>query len=181
MAFDPVLQRRIMGHFATGVTIVTTRYGDGDQIWGMTANAIVSLSLDPPLVLITVTRDNYMRECLLKGQCYAINILTTEHEAISRRFATRGPKDFSDLALTTASTGAPILADALAFVDCRVVQILPGGDHDIFLGEIVAGELRSGQPLVFYAGQYNRLAAPSPEPPPAAWSSEDLFEHYGSF
>src|SRR5205823_5052286 len=101
---------------------------------------------------------------------------------ISRRFATRGPKDFSDLALITASTGAPIFAHALAYVDCRVVQVVPGGDHDIVMGEIVAGELLQGQPLLFYAGQYRRLSAPVEEPlSPADWSSEELFEHYGSF
>ena len=89
---------------------------------------------------------------------YARRILTLEQEAISRRFATPGPKDFHDLAVRTAETGAPILSDCLAYVDCRVVEILPGGDHDIFIGQIVAGELQDGLPLLYYSGKYRRLA-----------------------
>jgi flavin reductase len=182
MAFDPALQRRIMGHFATGVTVVTTRFGEGDQIWGMTANSVVSLSLDPPLMLFTVDRQNFMYECLMKGRCFAVSILTVEQEAISRRFATRGPKDFSDLALVVAETGAPILAAALAFVDCRVVQVVPGGDHEIFFGEIVAGGVHDGPPLLFYSGKYGQLATPSVDSSSADyWTLEELYEHYGSF
>ena len=95
---------------------------------------------------------------LKKNRCFAINILRLDQEDISRRFATPGPKDFSDLNITTAATAAPILTDCLAFVDCRVVEILPGGDHEIFVGEIVAGEYHGGEPLLYYAGGYRRLA-----------------------
>ena len=159
MAFDPMLQRQIMGRFATGVTVVTTRYGD--QISGMTANAVMSLSLDPPLIVVSVDCKSNMHGHLTEGQCYAINVLKHDQEDLSRRFAKPGPKDFSDLKLTVAETGAPIFVDALAYVDCRVVEVARAGDHDMFIGEPVAGQAHDGQPLIFYSGQYAQLA-PTP-------------------
>ena len=159
MAFDPMLQRQIMGRFATGVTVVTTRYGE--QISGMTANAVMSLSLDPPLVVVSVDRQSNMHGHLTQGQCYAINVLKRDQEELSRRFAKPGPKDFSDLELTEAETGAPIFVDALAYVDCRVVEVVPAGDHDMFIGEPLAGETLDGEPLIFYSGQYAQLDAAS--------------------
>ena len=157
MAFDPMLQRQIMGRFATGVTVVTTRYGD--QISGMTANAVMSLSLDPPLIVVSVDRESNMHGHLTQGQCYAINVLRQDQEEISRRFAKPGPKDFSGIELAVAETGAPIFVDALAYVDCRVVEVAAAGDHDMFIGEPIAGETYDGQPLIFYSGQYAQLEA----------------------
>jgi len=156
MAFDAMEQRRIMGHFATGVTVITTCHDD--VLHGMTANAVTSLSLDPPLVLVAVDLRSQMLELLKQEKCFAMNILDGEQEAISSRFAAPGPKDFSALDIETAVTGAPILAAALAFVDCRLSEVLHGGDHDIFIGEIVAGDAREGQPLLYYKGKYARLA-----------------------
>lgn len=154
--FDSQLQRRIMGHFATGVTVISTRRGE-DLHW-MTANAVASLSLDPPLVLVAVDKRAQMHEHLLESRFFAVNILRQEQEALSQRFAMRGPKEWSDLKLSTAVTGAPILDDALAFLDCKLAEVLPGGDHHIFTGEIVAGDVREGRPLLYYKGNYARLA-----------------------
>lgn len=159
MAFDSKLQRQIMGCFATGVTVVTTRCGD--HITGMTANAIMSLSLEPPRIVVSVDKLSHMHESLLQGKCFAINVLRADQEATSRQFAMPGPKDFSGLPLTVAETGAPVLVEALAFVDCRLVEILSGGDHDMFLGEPVVGEARDGEPLIFYGGGYTQLAISS--------------------
>jgi flavin reductase len=156
MPFDSKQQRKIMGHFATGVTIVTTDGPAGSH--GLTANAVASLSLDPPLVLVAVEKRAHSLEYLRKNGCFAVNILRLDQEEISRRFATPGPKDFTGLNITMATTASPILADCLAFVDCRVVDILPGGDHEIFVGEIVAGEYHGGDPLLYFAAGYRRLA-----------------------
>jgi flavin reductase len=156
MTFDSKKQRQIMGQFATGVTVVTTDGKAGPH--GLTANAIASLSLDPPLVLVAVEKKAHSLDYLTKNGCFAINILRVDQEEISRRFATPGPKDFAGLNITTAGTTAPILSDCVAFVDCRVVEILPGGDHEIFVGEIVAGEYHGGEPLLYYAGGYCRIA-----------------------
>lgn len=154
--FDSQLQRRIMGHFATGVTVIATRRGE--ELHWMTANAVASLSLDPPLVLVAVDKRAQMHEHLLESRFFAVNILREDQEALSRRFAMRGPKEWSDLKLSTAVTGAPILDDALAFLDCKLAEVLPGGDHHIFTGEIVAGDVRQGRPLLYYQGNYVRLA-----------------------
>lgn len=155
MAFDSLEQRRVMGHFATGVTVITTR--NGEELYGMTANAVTSLSLNPPLILVSVDCQAHMHGCLKVSRCFAVNILTEAQEDRSRRFAARGPKDFSDLDTITAVTGSPIFVDSLAYVDCRLTEIFSGGDHDIFIGEIVAGATRDGRPLMFYRGQYGRL------------------------
>lgn len=156
MAFDPLAQRRIMGHFATGVTVVTTRRQG--EIYGMTANAVTSLSLQPPLVLVAVDKTATMHSVLMASRYFALNILSETQEHLSRRFASRGPKEVDDLTWITAASDAPILADALAWVDCRLADVLPGGDHDIFLGEILAGDCRDGLPLVYFCGKYRRLA-----------------------
>lgn len=156
MPFDPQTQKKIFGRFATGVTVITTRRGD--TLHGMTASAVASLSLDPPLVLVAVDKRAQMHAALREGQCFAVNILTEDQEALSRRFAMSGPKEFGDLKLTTAETGAPILADALAWADCRLADVLPGGDHDIFVGQIVAGDAHDGRPLLYFNGKYRRIA-----------------------
>ncbi len=147
-----------MGHFATGVTVVTT--GGDAGLHGMTANAVASLSLDPPLVLVAVDKRAITLDYVKKNQCFAVHILRLDQEELSRRFAVPGPKDFSDLKTTEAATASPILIDCLAFLDCKVVEILPGGDHQIFVGEILAGEHHGGEPLLYYAAGYRRLALP---------------------
>jgi len=156
MAFDAQLQRRIMGCFATGVTVVTTRVGE--EFFGMTANAVTSLSLDPPLVLVAVDKGAGFHGRLKEGGCFAINILTDQQEDLSTRFAARDVKQFADIPTKTDQTGAPIFTEALGYVDCRLSQVLPGGDHDIFIGEVLTGEVHDAQPLLFHAGKYRRLA-----------------------
>lgn len=155
MAFDPAEQRRIMGTFATGVTVVTTC---GEPATGLTANSVTSLSLDPPLVLFALAKKAGSHQAFRDSGCFAVSILSDKQQDISNRFATPGPKDFSSLNIKTAQTGSPIIADSLAWVDCKLVEVLPGGDHDIFIGEIVAGELNGGNPLLYYSGKYRGLA-----------------------
>ncbi|MHB1425039.1 MAG: flavin reductase family protein [Gemmataceae bacterium] len=156
MAIDSLSQRRIMGHFATGVTVLTA-YQNG-EIHGMTANAVTSLSLHPPLVLVAVDKLAAMHAALTASRHFVLNILHEAQEHLSRRFAMRGPKEINDLTWLKAENGAPILSDALAWVDCRLVEILPGGDHDIFIGEILAGDSREGAPLLYFRGEYRRLS-----------------------
>jgi flavin reductase (DIM6/NTAB) family NADH-FMN oxidoreductase RutF len=139
------------------VTVVTT--GGSGRHGGLTANAVCSLSLDPPLVMVAVDKRAGSHVELLEHRCYAINILSTDQEEISQRFAKPGPRDLSGLAWKTAVTGAPIFEGTLGYVDCRVVDVLRGGDHDIFVGEIVAGEAFEGrEPLMYFSGKYRRLA-----------------------
>jgi flavin reductase (DIM6/NTAB) family NADH-FMN oxidoreductase RutF len=157
MALDPKEQRRILGKFATGVTVASTKVGD--ETWGMTANAVTSLSLDPPLVILCIQKEGQSRSKFEEGGCFALNILSADQQDISDRFAFKGPKDFSGLNSITAETGAPILKESLGWVDCKLKEILPGGDHDIFVGEIVAGAApEEGSPLLYYGGNYAKLS-----------------------
>jgi flavin reductase (DIM6/NTAB) family NADH-FMN oxidoreductase RutF len=160
MAFDPMEQRRIMGCFATGVTVLTTVAGGESR--GMTANAVTSLSLDPPLVMVAVDKDAQMHGYLSGSRYFALNILSEDQEALSTQFARPGPKDFSNVPTTTVRTGMPVFVEALGYVECRLVEVLRAGDHDIFVGEIVAGDAVDGRPLLFYRGKYRRMME---EPP----------------
>ena len=155
MTFDPQDQRRIMGKFATGLTVASTR--NGDNTWGMTANAVTSLSLDPPLVLLCVKQDGQSHTQFSEAGCFVLNILSAKQQAISDRFAFKGPKDFSDLEFTTAETGAPILAASLGWVDCKIVNTVRAGDHDMFIGEILAGDATEEEPLLYFSGGYSQI------------------------
>ncbi|MFM7160659.1 MAG: flavin reductase family protein, partial [Planctomycetaceae bacterium] len=161
MAFDSKLQRQVFGQFATGVTVVTT--GTGANRTGLTANAVCSLSLNPPLVLVSIDLRSTTRDEIRANNSFALSILSDQQREASQRFATPGPKDFSGLDWRTAETGAPILEGALAWVDCRLHSVLPGGDHEIFVGEIVAGGLGDGgNPLLYFAGKYRDVAPVAP-------------------
>jgi len=147
----------VFGRFATGVTVITSRHGD--EVHGMTASAVSSLSLDPPLLLVSVDHRAAMCDFLRKAGIFTVNVLTLEQEALSNRFASRGPKSLDDIPQDKSFLGAPVFSECLAYAECRVRHILPGGDHDIFVGEVVAGKgSTSGVPLLYYQGKYRKLA-----------------------
>jgi flavin reductase (DIM6/NTAB) family NADH-FMN oxidoreductase RutF len=156
MAFDRDELRRVMGHFATGVTIVTTHDGAG-RCYGFTANAVCSVSLAPPLVLICVDKRAESYPAFERSGAFVINILGAHQEEISRRFAVSGGEKFTGLACHNAGTGAPILEGALAWVECRVVAVHEGGDHTIYVGEVEDAGAAEGHPLLFFRGRYHRL------------------------
>ena len=151
--------RRAMGRFTTGVTIITTRLGE--DLHGMTANAVTSLSLDPLLVLVCVDKTADTHDILSKAGVFAVNILNKDQSEISDRFAKKefdGAHGLEDLLHTFAVTGAPIIDGSLAYLDCRTVTEHHGGDHTIFIGEVLeAKELSDGEPLVFYRGKYGEF------------------------
>ena len=155
---DSIEFRRVLGHFATGVAIVTSRHADGSPC-GLTVNAFCSVSLDPPLILVCVERDADSHECIGNAGAYAVNVLDERGgESLSRRFATWGVEDkFRGVAYRKEVTGAPVLDDALAWMDCRIVETHAGGDHTIFIGEVAAADAREGTPLVYYRGGYGRF------------------------
>lgn len=152
--------RRVMGQFATGVTIVTSRLGD--EVHGMTANSVTSVSLDPPLVLVCVARSADSHDIIDKSGVFAVNILARNQEPLSLQFAGKdapGAHDLHAVPHTTGVTGAPIIEGSLAYLDCRVVERFPGGDHTIFIGEVLDADRMNGQgPLIFYQGRYLDLA-----------------------
>jgi flavin reductase (DIM6/NTAB) family NADH-FMN oxidoreductase RutF len=151
--------RGIIGHFATGVTVITT--AAGDQLHGMTANAVTSLSLDPVMVLICVDKTTHTHRVLDQGGVFTVNVLGEHQEAVSRIFAKKSEPEKGALRgqeFRLGETGAPILADCLAFLECRVAGTFDGGDHTIFLGGVVSeGVVEEMRPLLFYRGGYHTL------------------------
>lgn len=152
--------RRVMGWFATGVTIITSRLGE--ELHGMTANALTSVSLEPPLMLICVDRSADSHDIIERSGIFAVSILARGQEALSDHFAIKeggAAHRLDDVPHHTRSTGAPVIDGSLAYLDCRVVERYLGGDHTIFLGEVVdAGPLDEERPLIFYQGRYTQLA-----------------------
>lgn len=163
MAVDAQTFRAVLGQWPTGVAVVTTTAGDG---WhGMTAGSFCSVSLDPPLVLVCLARGIRTHELVERSGVFAVSFLGKDHAAIGHRFAGREPGDrFARGTWTAAPTGAPVLAEALAWLDCRVAHAYPGGDHTIFVGEVLGAETpRRTAPLLFHSRAWGQLADPLPD------------------
>lgn len=151
-----------MARFATGVSVVAARHGP--LLAGMTANAIATISIDPPLMMASIARKAETHGAIIGSHAFAISILADDQQALADCFArpttARKLTGFCDAAWHEAETGSPILDGALAFFDCRLTQRYDGGDHTIFLGEIVAAGFRDdAEPLLWYASGYRRLSA----------------------
>lgn len=146
-----------MGHFATGVTIVTTRYANG-QLTGLTANAVSSVSLQPPLVLVCVDKTAESYPAFAESKVFAVNFLTQHQETLSRRFAQSGGDKFAGVGYAIGATGSPILESALGYMDCELRHAFDAGDHTIFVGEVEALAATDGSdPLLYFRGGYRQL------------------------
>jgi flavin reductase (DIM6/NTAB) family NADH-FMN oxidoreductase RutF len=151
--------RTVMGHFATGVCVVSTRRGDGSPV-GTTVNAVTSVSLEPPLLLVCLAHDSETLAAVRASSRFAVSILAESQQEHSNRFAAKGERarprevDFGE-----HDRGLPSLPDALATLACRVSAIHRGGDHMIVIGEALS--MSSGRedvaPLLFFRGSYSRL------------------------
>jgi flavin reductase (DIM6/NTAB) family NADH-FMN oxidoreductase RutF len=153
--------RRVLSHFTTGVTIVTTCDADGRPT-GLTASAFCSVSLDPPLVLICVDHKSQSYPSLRERGCFAINILHAGQEDISRRFASTRLDKFDGVPHTLSPLGLPLVHGAIARLECTTVSTHVEGDHTIFVGRVERAEAPSGRPLVYFMGKYERLPEPRP-------------------
>lgn len=153
--------RHVLGHFATGVTVITTADDDARPA-GLTASAFASVSLDPPLVLVCVDHKAQSYPALRERGRFAVNILTTEQESISRRFATSRPDKFQDIPFTLSAEGVPLLDGALAQIECRTVSAHVEGDHTIFVGRVERARAGAGSPLCYYRGRYDHLSGANP-------------------
>jgi len=156
MTIEPQELRRVMGHFATGVTVITTRDKNG-TLQGLTANAFMSLSLNPPLILISVDKAATCYGCFEPQNGFTVNFLGEEQEELSRRFATKGVDKFAGLHWIDGSNGAAILDGVLGYVECKITQCFDGGDHTIVLGDVVDMSATGDRPLLFFKGKYQRL------------------------
>lgn len=152
-AFDTREFRNALGRFATGVTVVTVLHEDKPH--GMTANAFVSISLNPPLILISVDNRANTHRILPSAGRYGVSILAEHQEAVSTHFAGR-PQEGLNPAFTSR-LGIPLLEEAVAYFVARVVDIHPAGDHTLYIGEVEHFEMRDDRPLLFHAGKYRRL------------------------
>ena len=148
--------RRVLSHFTTGVTIVTTCDGDGRPT-GLTASAFCSVSLDPPLVLVCVDHKSQSYPALRERGCFAINILHAEQEVISRRFASTRLDKFDGVPHTLSELGLPLVDGAIARLECTTVSMHVEGDHTIFVGRVERAGTPGGEPLLYFKGRYERL------------------------
>ncbi|MCI0548072.1 MAG: flavin reductase family protein [Candidatus Rokubacteria bacterium] len=153
----------MLGHFASGVTVVTTRDSEG-QPAGLTANAFSSVSLDPPLVLVCVSHKAQSYPALRDSRRFAINILSEAQEAVSQRFASppvaSNAEKFDGLPYRCGVLDLPILDAALAHLECETRHAYPGGDHTILVGQVESAGISADnqlEPLLYYRGRYRRL------------------------
>ncbi|MGH7475161.1 MAG: flavin reductase family protein [Longimicrobiales bacterium] len=157
MTIDPAEFRRVLGHLATGVSIVAARDPHSGDPHGLTVSAIASVSLEPSLVLVCIEQSADSHELVRTAGAFSINLLADDQERLSRHFAeSEGGEKFRGIAWHEAVTGAPVLDDVLAWVDCRLWAEYPGGDHTIFVGEVIDANAREGVPLIHYRGGYGR-------------------------
>lgn len=152
--------RRVLGHFASGVTVVSTCDGDARPT-GLTVSAFCSLSLDPPLVLVCVDHKSQTYPALRERGCFAVNVLGTQHQTLSRRFASTRLDKFEGITFHMSPLGLPLIDDALAHLECRVVSTHVEGDHTIFVGRVERAQVGAGTPLLYYRGQYQQLSGES--------------------
>ena len=164
MPIDSREFRNALGTFPTGVTVVTT--GTAPNFVGMTAQSFSSLSLDPPLVLICVDKKASVRSLLQETSAFTVNVLNEDQEETSTYFASSDrpgpPEQFEDVHYTIGETGTPRLAHATTVFDCSVREVLEGGDHEIFIGEVKAFEHQNdNDPILFFRGRYRTLDRPT--------------------
>jgi flavin reductase (DIM6/NTAB) family NADH-FMN oxidoreductase RutF len=150
--------RQAMGHFATGVTVVTSVAADGSPV-GTTANAVTSLSLDPPLVLVCFDQTSLTLAAIRAHGAFAVNVLAEPQRNLSANFARRGfAAAWHDVRHRPGRTGSPHLHGVLTVLDCTVETRLPGGDHEIIIGRVGGVEVAAdGVPLVYWRGRYASL------------------------
>jgi flavin reductase (DIM6/NTAB) family NADH-FMN oxidoreductase RutF len=152
---DPEIFRHVMGHFASGVTIITARHAGID--YGLTASAVSSVSLDPPMLLVCINKMTSTHKAIIQAQVFAVNILRESQSAVARQFATSHVDKFHGMRVSYGVLGAPLLNDTLAAIQCRVVEEVAGGTHSVFLAEVLSAQAAVGMPLTYFRGRMGRF------------------------
>jgi len=155
MPIDDARFRQAMGHFASGVTVVTTE--QEGELYGMTVSSFSSVSLKPPLILICIDKGVPSHDAIRNAGHFVVNILEERQEHLSRRFATTTNDKFKGVAWHSGQLGLPLLDNTLAAIECRLREVLDGGDHTIFIGEVMDAEIHEGAPLLYYRRGYHEL------------------------
>jgi flavin reductase (DIM6/NTAB) family NADH-FMN oxidoreductase RutF len=152
--------RQVMGNFATGISVVTTRGLDG-KAYGLTVNSFTSVSLDPLLVLVCFDHRLSSLKHFRDSKKFGVSILSEKQEYLSRLFAIKDSERPESIYFE-GSGGQPLLREALAFLECETVEVYAGGDHQIFLGKVIGADVLEGasgvNPLLYFRGKYHRLA-----------------------
>jgi len=156
MPVDSAAFRLALGQFASGVTVVTTLGKDGGPL-GLTVSSFCSVSLDPPLVLVCIDDRSDTHDGFEASQRFGVSILAEGQEEWSDRFAFGGSEKFTGVDLLRGEDGVPLVPGALAHIECRVSAALPGGDHTIYVGEVLRLSVSPGRPLLYQASAYHRL------------------------
>jgi flavin reductase (DIM6/NTAB) family NADH-FMN oxidoreductase RutF len=156
-AIDAAQFRQVLGHFPTGVTVVTAMTADGTP-GGFAVGSFFSVSLDPPLVGFCAGKSSASWTAIRSAESFCVNVLAEDQEAVCRVMSAKTPDKFVGVGWTTAASGSPKLADVLAFIDCDVEVIHDAGDHEICIGRVreLAVERAAG-PLLFFRGGYGRF------------------------
>lgn len=145
--------RRIMSSFPTGVTVVTTRAVDGDPV-GLTANAVSSVSLAPPQLLVCLGESRHTAKLIRESGKFAVSFLSHAQRWIAERFASAEPDKFRDVAIEEGALGLPLIEGALATAECVLARQVEAGDHLIFVGSVCSGKAVEGRPLMFFQREY---------------------------
>ncbi len=153
---DPDTFRAVLGRFATGITVVTARDDEGRD-HGMTVSAFSSVSLEPPLVLVCVAHDARMHDLLLHADHIGISVLSSEQEALSRRFADRDCERFDGIGYTRGESGVVLLDEGLAHMEGTIVARHDAGDHTIHVARVDRAVPFAARPLLYYRGGYAQL------------------------
>lgn len=156
--------RDLLGHFATGVAVITTRTSAGERL-GVTVNSFSSVSLEPELVLFSLTRELLSLPAFRTARAFGINFLADDQQALSNRFAQRGSDKWRDVAVREGELGVPLLDGALAHLECTPHELIEAGDHLIFLARVHHYDSAPAKaPLLFFKGRYHALDAAPPPP-----------------
>jgi flavin reductase (DIM6/NTAB) family NADH-FMN oxidoreductase RutF/DNA-binding GntR family transcriptional regulator len=147
--------RHVVGHLASGVTVITTR--TGESLHGMTASSVTSLSLEPPMMLACLNRSAPTAHAVSAAGRYAVNVLGQEQPHLAQQFAAPSTDKFRGVGLLEGHHQLPLLADALAHIECEVVEEITGGTHSIFVGRVIDASAGQGQPLTYYRGGFGRF------------------------
>jgi flavin reductase (DIM6/NTAB) family NADH-FMN oxidoreductase RutF len=154
-AFDRDVFRDVIGHFATGVAIVTTR--DGDDDYGVTVSALTSVSLDPPMLLVCLNQSSRTQAAIKKRGAFVVNVLSDRQGSLALMFASRSDDKFAAADVSYGERGLPLIGGSLAHVECNLVDEAHGGTHTVFLADVVNAEGFAGDPLAYYRGKFGRF------------------------
>jgi flavin reductase (DIM6/NTAB) family NADH-FMN oxidoreductase RutF len=167
MPVGPDEFRNALSRFPSGVTVVTTRDAEGRDL-GLTVSAFCSVSLVPPLVVVSIDRRSEAQRGLRDSGVFGVSVLTEDQEAVSRQFARPGPDKFEGVPTVSGRSGVALVQGALVHLECRVIAAHEAGDHTLFVGEVEVAQGAEGRPLLYHQGAYRRLADLGPAVAPGA-------------